>query len=527
LINLGQRDEPLTDVSQAAKEHAEPTQQLPEPRNYDLSPLQGENLYKTTPRWSSDQSGAAPAAVENPALNDDAVAKELSPNTVTGVVKAFKYAQTLFPADFSKEENRLRAFINFPYKTKNDYPAAFRGGSVAVIDGWIDPLHCVFNPATRFDIMNLSSSPGLAGKRPASCDQMESADKDRDHGTHVTGLIAGDVPDPNDPPIGLNPYVRLIGREIDISRLEDGSRLVDLAKMILELRLRDHVDVVNMSWGYYFSPVKGGVTTNDPVESAIAQVADSILVVAAAGNDGLDKSIICDIRPVCFDLPNVIAVSAIGGTAAKPTFLQDNNHEGENKYITNYGSHIHLAGLGENIFSTTSNGRYGLLSGTSQAAPQVTAVASLLFARYKTLTPQEVKNRLIYTSNGFAGGKLFGGELNAKWALEGDNGRVRKKDGGEVRGKLGGIPVVHFSDSMSGRKIALPTEAVRGIEYDSVSQTYTVFYNEDQYNRDSKLLKNSGLNPDDPNAEMKIYRSGEATVQLRLQEIEKFASEIR
>jgi subtilisin family serine protease len=57
-----------------------------------------------------------------------------------------------------------------------------------------------------------------------------------------------------------------------------------------------------------------------------------------------------------------------------------------------FGSQFDIGALGAQVVSTRNNGRFVRLSGSSQAAPQVAAVASLLFATTRNLLPVEVKN---------------------------------------------------------------------------------------------------------------------------------------
>jgi hypothetical protein len=78
-----------------------------------------------------------------------------------------------------------------------------------------------------------------------------------------------------------------------------------------------------------------------------------------------------------------------------------------------------LIAPGHSIYSTIPGNAYGPATGTSFAAPQVTAAAALLFGGADITDPAEIKARLIYTSDWFEQlrGKVWGGFLNVKRAV--------------------------------------------------------------------------------------------------------------
>src|SRR5438045_6613167 len=79
------------------------------------------------------------------------------------------------------------------------------------------------------------------------------------------------------------------------------------------------LDVVNLSMYYQRESIAatgpggtGGRPRGDPVLDVIRSGAGyDTLFVVAAGNDGEDFTAICDMRPACLDLPNVISVAAL------------------------------------------------------------------------------------------------------------------------------------------------------------------------------------------------------------------------
>src|SRR5262249_22117052 len=143
-----------------------------------------------------------------------------------------------------------------------------------------------------------------SGTARAHCDE-SAPTGEIDHATHIAGVIAGKKPGGTS--FGLNPYAKVVAYEVDFSKLSEPDALVPLAKQI-DTMVDFSADVVNLSFGYMLDPQRG---RQDPVQTSIANLRDRTLFVMAAGNYGADISYICDVRPTCFDLPNVIVVAAL------------------------------------------------------------------------------------------------------------------------------------------------------------------------------------------------------------------------
>jgi len=90
--------------------------------------------------------------------------------------------------------------------------------------------------------------------------------------------------------------------------------------------------------------------------------------------------------------------------------------------MSNYGAtSVDLAAPGSLIQSTFPGGTYGILSGTSMAAPQVTGVVALLAAAKPGITVAEVRTAILGSTTpvaSLAGKTGTGGRLNAGAALE-------------------------------------------------------------------------------------------------------------
>jgi thermitase len=114
--------------------------------------------------------------------------------------------------------------------------------------------------------------------------------------------------------------------------------------------------VINMSLG---SP-----SPSSTLQSAIDYAwSKDVVVVAAAGNRGTNAQF----YPAAYG--NVIAVGATDNTDAKASY-------------SNYGSSwVDVAAPGSSILSTTVDGSYGLMSGTSMATPHVAGEAGLIWSK--------------------------------------------------------------------------------------------------------------------------------------------------
>lgn len=133
--------------------------------------------------------------------------------------------------------------------------------------------------------------------------------------------------------------------------------------------------IVNMSFGNY-DPGKYGPDT--VVEQAVNYgVSNDVMMVATAGNQSVNTKR----YPAALD--NVIATSATDSDDNRAAF-------------SNWGDWVSIAAPGASIYSTTPTG-YGVVNGTSFAAPYVAGVAGLLFSRFPTLSVQDA--RIIYIEN--------------------------------------------------------------------------------------------------------------------------------
>ena len=131
-------------------------------------------------------------------------------------------------------------------------------------------------------------------------------------------------------------------------------------------------------------------------------VASGVTVVAAAGNNHFNAA---KLKPASYN--EVITVSALADTDGRPGGLGGpacyswGGYDQDDTFadFSNYGSDIDLIAPGKCIYSTLPGNRYGYISGTSMAAPHVTAAAALYKASRPDATPAQVRSALRAAGN--------------------------------------------------------------------------------------------------------------------------------
>lgn len=191
---------------------------------------------------------------------------------------------------------------------------------------------------------------------------------DNGHGTHVAGIIAS-IPNNAEGVAGITWYNPIIPVKVLNSDGLGGS--FDVAQGIRWAA--DHgADVINLSLGNY----QPSTVMQEAIRYALKK---NIVVVSAAGNDNSSQPSF----PAAY--PGVIGVAAV-------------DWEGNRAPFSNYGDYIDIAAPGVHIASTFSQGQYASLSGTSMAAPHVSALAGLIRSIDPNLRNTEVMNIMTKTT---------------------------------------------------------------------------------------------------------------------------------
>lgn len=199
----------------------------------------------------------------------------------------------------------------------------------------------------------------LKARLVKGADPYENSSKTTDkngHGTHVAGIIVDSTP-------GLNVQIVPIRVGEDEEPLES-----EIAFGIWYATEQLGAKVINLSLGQ-----TGRMRlVEDFINEALKK--DCVVVVSSGNNNQ-------DINKVKFCpayMNNVITVGATDGSNQRASF-------------SNYGKSLDVVAPGVDIYSTWKKGKYRVESGTSMAAPYVTALAAVLRLLYPGKKAGEIK----------------------------------------------------------------------------------------------------------------------------------------
>lgn len=441
----------------------------------------------------------------------------LRKQAVPGLDASMLSSQAGAPETLEGTRMRIMKLIAYPSNGGAGFALPSTGLThVTVLDNSLDTAHCMLKNVKLFE--NSSIQP--SDRRPP-CGGRSDANVARDHGTHVVGLIASMTDSDAGP--GVNPQAIVNFIPLNVDNLTNQDYAAAMRDKLTKLHdSEDSPDVVNMSFEY---TVKGSAA-NDILWDAINSDDGNTLFVVAAGKGAKSLSLgsTCNVRPACQRAPHVITVAAL--TSNEVPALYKLGEEG-----SNFGSAVHVAAPGARIISTIAMNRVGELSGTSQAAPLVTGVASLLYLKDGKLRPAQVKNRIIYTSDLFPSlyPLVLGGRLNASRALEFKQAHVKQKNQASEQLTLRDAnALVNFGDIEDQNKLLqLRFGQVRRLRFEKELDHYVLYFT-DEVNKDSGELKRKfvtlkstkeilfgkGAAPTDPTIRIRITRIEDYTSAL-------------
>ncbi|MDO9488076.1 MAG: S8 family serine peptidase [Sphingomonadaceae bacterium] len=250
------------------------------------------------------------------------------------------------------------------------------GVTVAVLDSGVD-----------IDSPEFSGRIHTASQDIAGASTGRGIDDTDGHGTSVAATLLAAKNDNSIHGAAFGATLLALRTDTPGSCTEDGdgcqhgdnalSRAIDVA-------IGNGAKVVNMSLG--------GSSANLNLRNAIARAAAAgIVVVISAGNDGLaepDALALIANDPVA---RNQVIIAGSVGTAADPGAMSTFSNKAGS------GATHYLAALGYRVRSFDQSGAQFLYSGTSYAAPNVSAAAALLFSAFPNLTATQVVD-LLFTS---------------------------------------------------------------------------------------------------------------------------------
>lgn len=298
---------------------------------------------------------------------------------------------------------------------------------VGVIDSGLPPDHPEFRGRVRqgFDTVRLRNedvAPGIVLMGDRETPDRDPWDSEVGHGAGCAGIIgaSGNAMMP-----GLAGEAQLLPmRALGAAQLPGKPNWVGLGAIAdLDVAVKLAVDlgarVLNLSFGTDDSLLPPSLPKphTDVVRYAAAR---GTVLVAASGNNGRE----CTYWPAAFE-----EVIAVGST----------NATGQPSAFSTRGTHVALSAPGEAILTAGIDG-YQRATGTSFAAPFVTATAALMLARAArrpaALCPADLKSLLMQSAKAFQGAAPGAGSgvLDAVAALQAvdayaDREALRVEDG--------------------------------------------------------------------------------------------------
>ncbi len=214
------------------------------------------------------------------------------------------------------------------------------------------------------------------------------------HGTTVAGIIAAQT--------NNGEYLAGIADEAEliIIKVFDDHTSSDLEHIIAALHMAceyDGLDVINMSLGATDLDEDQIALLKEPIDTLTEK---GVIIIASVGNSGADEVHYADLTyPAAFD--NVIGVGAVSRDKELCYFSQRNDSV---FVVAPGGKHLQTDSTYDSIFCLSpvesADGGYAIegCSGTSQAAPHVSAVAAVAKSIYPELTTAQFMEILKETS---------------------------------------------------------------------------------------------------------------------------------
>ena len=276
---------------------------------------------------------------------------------------------------------------------------------VAVLDSGVDKDHPDLRP-NLWKNSNEVSGNGKDDDKNGFVDDIYGADTldhkgsgldANGHGTHVAGIIAA-TGNNADGVSGICWQASVMSvRMLDSKGRGSAADAADA----IDYAVHEGAKILNCSFG---TSSKSSV-----LEDAIVHAKEhGALIVVAAGNDG--ESIESHPSyPASYTQGNILTVAATNEKDALASF-------------SNYGSKsVDVAAPGDDILSTLMDGRFGVKSGTSMAAPLVAGAAAMLRKVDSKATYSQIRTALreaVDKPPALQGKVLYGGRLNVRLALD-------------------------------------------------------------------------------------------------------------
>lgn len=263
--------------------------------------------------------------------------------------------------------------------------------TVAMVDDGIDPGQADLAPSlvAGYDFANGDPDPTESGS---------------DHGSQ-TATVLGARGNNGIGTAGVNWTVSIMPLKVRADGTGERFELISPTAVADAFRYAGSrgVRIVNASFGLRSS------TTGAERAAVLTAIngSPSTLFVVSAGNSGADND--AQPRYPCnFDVPNLICVAA--------------SDQSDGLWASsNFGAtSVDLAAPGVKTYAVTGRNAYGLVDGTSYAAPLVSGVAALYLSRYPAASAADLRRAILGGAEvrpALAGKTVTGGRLNAAATL--------------------------------------------------------------------------------------------------------------
>lgn len=263
------------------------------------------------------------------------------------------------------------------------------------------------------------------------------------HGTKVAGIIAA-RPGKGTGFVGLAPDATIIPIQQNDAF---GNGTAESLALAIDYAVQQEADVINIS-----QDTADAVEPTDVLKQAVEDaLAAEVVVVASAGNDGLDGKV-KETYPASYD--GVLAVAASDRNNERASFSQS-------------GEFVGIAAPGVDMVTTVPGGGHCADNGTSFSAPYVAGIAALIKSKHDTWTQEQIVAQIQQTAERSIPGRdrLVGwGVVDPVRALTEDDKPVEKPVAheGVTRAEAPTPAEVHLGETADERNSRLATYVVVG-----------------------------------------------------------------
>lgn len=322
-----------------------------------------------------------------------------------------------------------------------------KGVRVAVIDTGVDVKNRQLAPAVDVkkgrnflppDLKDDQGNKIARGREDGTTDVVG-------HGTKVAGIIAA-RPAKGTGFVGLAPEATII--PIQQNDAEGHGDTDTLADAINYAANEAKADVINISQDTV-NPVTATSELKRAVDNALAK---EIVIVASAGNDGLDGNV-KKTYPASY--AGVLAVAASDRNNERAAFSQS-------------GDFVDVAAPGVDMVSTVPGGGHCADNGTSFSAPYVAGVAALIKSKHRNWTQEQITAQIMQTAERSIPGhdRLVGwGVVDPVRALTEDDRPIESpmpSNEGSGRAKAPTVAQLPLGETPQERAVRLGTYVVVG-----------------------------------------------------------------